>query len=59
MPVERAAIAGVMALLVLAACASEPRVQIDAWPQPGYGAFLAGPGHVNPEDPGLPNGGGD
>lgn len=43
----------------LAACADLPRVQFSDRPPPGYAAFLDGDGHVNPEDPGLPNGGGE
>jgi hypothetical protein len=43
--------------LALLGCAV-PRVEFqDGPPSPGYAAFLEGAGHVNPEDPGLPNGG--
>lgn len=43
--------------VLLAGCAELPRVQFNPTPPQGEAAFLDGDGHVNPEDPGLPNGG--
>jgi len=45
-----------LGMLALASC-TPPRVGFSPEPPPGYAKSLEGSGHVNPEDPGLPNGG--
>ena len=47
------------ACVLLGGCAGVPQVRLDVAPDPRYGAFLEGSGHINPEYPALPNGGGD
>ena len=47
----------VAVFLLVGGCAEVSQVRLDVAPDARYGAFLEGSGHINPEDPGLPNGG--